>query len=212
MKRYLLAIMLVLVCIAASLLLGRCTGESVAPPAEPVVIHDTIAVHDTLRLREHTKTIEVIRHDTIWLPKVDSAKNAHTTTDAEYALVPITQSEYRDTFATDSTRAEVAVLFSGYNARIDSVGINYQATIQPVVYEKESGWGPFVGIGASAGYGLGCKDPLRFEPFIGVTVVVGWGYHWKPKKNTHKNKIEKYVLKNDSIPQNNEVGAIKMQK
>ena len=137
---------LVLVCIYKG-----CSRRELPEDPGPIVLTDTIRVHDTLRLREHTKTIEVIRHDTIWLSKVDSAENAHTTTDADYALVPITQSEYRDTFATDSTRAEVAVLFSGYNARIDSIGINYQATIQPRVKKKKKGWGQFVGIGVEQG-------------------------------------------------------------
>jgi hypothetical protein len=165
-----------LLCLFIGLMIGR--GCSGVKPQEPIVHHDSIAVHDTLRLREHTKTIEVIRHDTIWLPKVDSAENAHTTTDADYALVPITQSEYRDTFATDSTRAEVAVLFSGYNARIDSVGINYQATIQPRVERKKNGWGQFVGIGVGAGYGVSFGSPIVAAPEIGIHIVYGFGYHW----------------------------------
>lgn len=154
--------------------LTRCGHEE----PKPIVLHDTISVHDTAYITKHTKPREVIRHDTIWLPKVDSAENAHTTTDADFALVPITQSEYRDTFATDSTRAEVAVLFSGYNARIDSVGINYQATIQPLVERKKNGWGQFVGIGVGAGYGVAFGSPIVAAPEIGIHIVYGFGYHW----------------------------------
>lgn len=174
-----------LLCLFVGLMIGR--GCSGVKQPEPIVHHDTIAVHDTLRFREHTKTIEVIRHDTIWLPKVDSAENAHTTTDADYALIPITQSEYRDTFATDSTRAEVAVLFSGYNARIDSVGINYQATIQPVVYEKESGWGWSITFGPYGGYGITIVNgQVLAGPEVGLGVQLGIGYHKKFKSLKHR--------------------------
>lgn len=158
--------------------LTRCGHEE----PKPIVLHDTISVHDTLRITKHTKPKEVIRHDTIWLEKVDSAEYAHTTMDAEYALVPITQSEYRDTFATDSTRAEVAVLFSGYSARIDSVGINYQTTIQPVVYEKESGFGWSVTVGPYVGWGITIiNGQVLAGPEVGFGLQLGIGYQKKFK-------------------------------
>lgn len=159
---------------------------------EPIVIHDTIKQTDTLRLRAHTKTIEVIRYDTIWM-REDSAENAHTTTDsnhygdttemvdtnADFALVPITQSEYRDTFLTDTSRAEVGVLFSGYNARIDSIGINYQLTQEPRVERKKSGFGWCVMPSIQVGYGLGLNgNVVTASPYVGVGVSIGWGYHW----------------------------------
>lgn len=158
---------------------------------EPIVIHDTIKQTDTLRLREKTKTIEVVRYDTIWM-REDSAENAHTTTDsnhcvdttkmgtnADYALVPITQSEYRDTFLTDTSRAEVGVLFSGYNARIDSIGINYQLTYNNRVERKKSGFGWCVMPSIQVGYGLGLNGNIvTASPYIGVGVSIGWGYHW----------------------------------
>lgn len=169
------------VCLLAGIVLGLwLKGCKPSSPAKPIVQHDTISIHDTLRIKEHTKPREVVRHDTIWLEKVDSSENAHTTTDAEYALVPITQSEYRDTFATDSTRAEVAVIFSGYNARIDSIGINYQATIQPVVYEKESGWGWSITVGPYVGYGVTINNGrVLAGPEIGLGVHFGIGYQKK---------------------------------
>lgn len=167
------------VCLLVGIVLGFfLKGCKPSSPAEPIVLTDTIRVHDTLRLREHTKTIEVVRYDTIWLPKVDSAQNAHTTTDAEFALVPITQSEYRDTFATDSTRAEVAVLFSGYNARIDSIGINYRFEVEPRVERKKKGFGWCVMPSVQVGYGVALGSQVVAAPYIGVGVAIGWGYHF----------------------------------
>lgn len=166
---------------------------------EPIVIHDTIKVQDSAWLAAHTKhNPKPIRHDTIWIEREDSAENAHTTTDsdhygdttemvdstnADFALVPITQSEYRDTFLTDTSRAEVGVLFSGYNARIDSIGINYQVTAQPLVYEKESGWGWNYTLGFYAGYGATLVNgQIVLAPEIGIGVSIGIGYQRKFKR------------------------------
>ena len=173
--------------------LRGCVVEQPTAP-DPIVIHDTIKQTDTLRLREKTKTIEVIRYDTIWM-REDSAENAHTTTDSNHCggvnemadsiavPIPITQSEYRDTFLTDTSRAEVGVLFSGYNARIDSIGINYQVTAQPLVYEKESGWGWNYTLGFYAGYGATLVNgQIELAPEIGFGVSVGIGYQRKFKR------------------------------
>lgn len=185
------------VCLLAGIALGfflkGCEPSSPAP--DPIVIHDTIKVQDSAWLAAHTKhNPKPIRHDTIWLEKVDSADSAHTTTDsnhcvdttemvadtnADFALIPITQSEYRDTFLTDTSRAEVGVLFSGYNARIDSIGINYQRTYNNRAERKKSGFGWCVMPSIQVGYGLGLNGNIvTASPYIGVGVSVGWGYHW----------------------------------
>ena len=173
-----------IVCFFAGIVLGfflkGCEPSSPAP--DPIVIHDTIKQTDTIRLREKTKTIEVIRYDTIWIER-DSDHCVDTTemvdTNADFALVPITQSEYRDTFLTDTSRAEVGVLFSGYNARIDSIGINYQRTYNNRVERKKSGFGWCVMPSIQVGYGLGLNGNIvTASPYIGVGVSVGWGYHW----------------------------------
>ena len=169
--------------------LHGCVPEQPTAP-EPIVIHDTIKQTDTIRLREKTKTIEVVRYDTIWM-REDSAKNAHTTTDSDHygdttemvdsiaVPIPITQSEYRDTFLTDTSRAEVGVLFSGYNARIDSIGINYQLTQNNRVERKKSGFGWCVMPSIQVGYGLGLNgNVVTASPYVGVGVSIGWGYHW----------------------------------
>lgn len=162
---------------------------------EQVVIYDTIKVQDSAWLAAHTKhNPKPIRHDTIWIEREDSAENAHTTTDsnhcvdttemvdstnADYALVPITQSEYRDTFLTDTSRAEVGVLFSGYNARIDSIGINYLVTHYNRVERKKSGFGWCVMPSIQVGYGLGLNGNIvTASPYVGIGVSIGWGYHW----------------------------------
>jgi hypothetical protein len=161
---------------------------------EPIVIHDTITVQDSAWLAAHTKhNPKPIRYDTIWIEREDSADNAHTTTDsnhfvdttkmvdtnADFALVPITQSEYRDTFLTDTSRAEVGVLFSGYNARIDSIGINYQLTYNNRVERKKSGFGWVVAPSIQVGYGLGLNGNIvTASPYVGIGVSIGWGYHW----------------------------------
>lgn len=159
------------VCLLAGIVLGFfLKGCKPSSPAKPIVLTDTIRVHDTLRIKEHTKPREVVRVDTIWL-KGDTI--------TEYVEIPITQSEYRDTFATDSTRAEVAVFFSGYNARIDSIGINYQATIIPRVERKKKGFGQFVGIGVGAGYGASIVGTQVYAaPQVGISIVYGFGYHF----------------------------------
>ena len=176
--------------IVLGFLLRGCGSSEIPNNPEPIVLHDTITISDPVDIAAHTKPKVVVRWDTIYLPGNDKTNDkfgigekgndkTNDTTDADYALVPITQSEYRDTFATDSTRAELAVLFSGYNAKIDSVGLTYEATIQPKVYVKKKGWGQFVGIGVGAGYGASVVGNQVFaSPQVGISIVYGFGYHW----------------------------------
>ena len=144
---------------------------------EPRVVeiekHDTVTIRDTLRIREHTKPRTIVRVDTIWIAQ-DSAK-----ADPIAAEIPITQSEYRDTIANDSSRAEINVLFSGYNARIDEIGINYHTRTQTRVERKKNGWGQFVGVGVGVGYGASVVGSTVYAaPEIGIHITYGWGYHW----------------------------------
>lgn len=163
----------------AGLLLRGCSGKELPEDPEPIVLTDTIRVTDTLRIAEHTKPLYVIKWDTLYLENPASPDIVRDSLCDGYVTIPITQSEYRDTFATDSTKAEIAVLFSGYNAKIDSIGLTYEATIQPKVYVKKKGWGQFVGIGVGAGYGASVVGSQVFAaPQIGVSIVYGFGYHW----------------------------------
>ncbi|MBO4691064.1 MAG: hypothetical protein J5621_09365 [Paludibacteraceae bacterium] len=162
--------------------LNKCSGVE---PAEPIIIHDSIDVHDTAYIAEHTEPLYVIRHDTMWIPAPASPSQSDSTLcdgrvtkDSIAVDIPITAYEYKDTFATDTSSIALAVRYSGYNAKIDSVGLQYRFEVQPNVVHDKKGWGQFVGVGVGVGYGLGCQQPLRFEPYVGVHVVYGFGYHW----------------------------------
>jgi hypothetical protein len=170
-------------CVVAGIIIGAgfrsCAKQE--PQTVEVEKHDTIIIRDTLRINEHTKLRTIVRVDTIWISKpTDFGEVKDTTnTDADYALVPITQSEYRDTIANDSSRAEIKVLFSGYNACIDEIGINYHTRTKTRVERKKNGWGQFVGIGVGVGYGASVVGQRIYAaPEIGLHITYGWGYHW----------------------------------
>lgn len=163
----------------AGLLLRGCSGKELPEDPEPIVLIDTIRVTDTLRIAEHTKPLYVIKWDTLYLENPASPDIARDSLCDGYVTVPITQSEYRDTFATDSTKAEIAVLFSGYNAKIDSIGLTYEATIQPKVYVKKNGWAWCVMPSVQVGYGVAFGNQVVAAPFVGVGVSVGFGYTWR---------------------------------
>lgn len=182
MKLSLSHIAFAVACIIAGVLLGA--GFRSCAKQEPQVVeiekHDTITICDTLRIREHTKHRTIVRVDTIWIYKpTETGGVKDTTTDADFTLIPITQSEYRDTIANDSSRAEIKVLFSGYNARIDEIGINYHTRTQTRVERKKNGWGQFVGVGVGVGYGASVVGSTVYAaPEIGIHITYGWGYHW----------------------------------
>lgn len=176
------------VCFVAGIVLGAgfrsCSSKPAEPVLRPEVIHDTVTVHDTLRIKEHTKPKEVLRHDTIWLPYTTSKTTSSTTkdttsNDADFALVPIMQYEYRDTFVTDTSRIELGIRYEGYRAKIDGIDIKSQYTIQPRTIVKKKGWGQFIGIGIGVGYGASVVGQTVYAaPEIGLHVTYGWGYHW----------------------------------
>ena len=167
-KYILTALVGIVVGLLIMFLMQRCKPDV---PVEPVVIHDTISIHDTAYIASKTKVIEVIRWDTIREYEYDTL--------TQYAVVPIEQKEYRDTFATDSSRTELAVRFSGYHAQIDSVGLIQEWTIQPRVVEKKKGWGWVVAPSIQVGYGVAIgRSAVIAAPYVGVGVSVGFGYSW----------------------------------
>ena len=105
------------VCLVAGIVLGAGSRSCSSKPAEPAprteTIHDTVTVHDTLRIKEHTKPKEVVRRDTIWLPLDTPLGTSLDTGSLIPVELPITRSEYRDTFMTDSSRIELGVRISG---------------------------------------------------------------------------------------------------
>ena len=145
-------------------MMQRCSTQ----PIEPIVLHDSIAVHDTLRIAGKTHTLYV--RDTLYVQR----------TDTQYIdTLLYAAKEYRDTFATDTSRIELAVAFSGYNAKIDSVGLNYTLEVQPRVVREKKGWGWCVMPSVQVGYGVALGQPIIAAPYIGVGVSVGWGYTWR---------------------------------
>lgn len=161
------------VCLVAGIVLGAgfrsCSSKPAEPALRPEVIHDTITVHDTLRIKEHTKPREVVKIDTIFL----QGEN-----DTIAVPIPITAYEYRDTFVTDTSRIELGIRYEGYRAKIDGIDLKSQYTIQPRTIVKKKGWGQFIGIGVGAGYGASVVGNQVFAaPQVGISIVYGFGYH-----------------------------------
>ena len=152
---------------------------------DPIIIRDTIEVDNPADIAAHTKPKYILKHDTLWLPRpeapCDSADSVcdGRVTDSIPVDIPITCYEYRDTFRTDSSRIELGVQFSGYDAKIDSVDLQYQFNIRPRTIVKKKGWGQFIGIGVGVGYGASVVGKQVYAgPEVGVHITYGWGYHW----------------------------------
>ena len=143
------------------------------PEPEPLVIHDSIVVRDTIRLKGTVKFTTyhdtIIRHDTI----------------TDTVWIPIDHIRMRDTLENnDSTFLAVDIHYSGYKARIDSMAAVYDFRRTPRTITKENGWSQFVGIGIGLGAGptIDQTGLVRISPYIGVNITYGWGYHWKKNK------------------------------
>lgn len=184
--------------IIAALLAGILVGSGFARcskpqtvPAEPVIVHDTIVRTDSVII-EHTKWRYRTFHDTTIIRVPDTLStdsSSHVTQDSIpwgdtlTIAIPIDHYEYVDSFGTDTASVHLRVLYSGYRASIDTVGLSYRFEAQPVVVEKSSGWGHFIGLGVSAGYGATEVDRRIYAaPTVAITVTYGWGYYWKPRR------------------------------
>lgn len=178
-------LILIIVTLLIGFFLGYFFKECPSEPVEPVVLHDTLKITDTLRITEHTKPCYVTRWDTIWVPvpsnaskSDDSTCNSHVT-DSIAVEIPITQYQYRDTFVTDTSNIELGIAFSGYDAKIDSIDLQYRFEVAPRVVEKKNGWGQFFGVGVGAGYGINVvSGKVVAGPEVSVHLTYGWGYHW----------------------------------
>lgn len=137
------------------------------PPPEPIVIHDSIYISGQ-QAEAKTKYIYRTVHDTMIV----------TETDTIAVSIPIDHKQYTDTFLTDTSSIMLDIKYSGYMAKIDGIGLDYRFEVEPVTVTKKKGWGQFVGVGIGAGYGLGITANPHFEPYIGISVVYGFGYHW----------------------------------
>ena len=170
--------------------LRSCTAKTPEAP-DPIIIRDTIKANDPAAIADHTKPKYILKHDTLWLPKPETPCDSTDSvcdgrvTDGIPVEIPIMCYEYRDTFRTDSSRIELGVEFSGYNAKIENIDLQYRFNIQPRTIVKKKGWGQFIGIGVGVGYGASfVGNPSSVgtttyaAPEIGVHLVYGWGYHW----------------------------------
>lgn len=138
----------------------------------PCVLRDTFFIHDTTELSK-VKLRYITKHDTAIVFEHDSIH------DTIYVEVPISHNEYTNTFGNDSAKVNLSVLYSGYRASIDSIGIGYEFNYTPRTITKKKGWGQFVGFGVGAGYGVSAiGNQAYLSPQVGITIVYGFGYHW----------------------------------
>lgn len=177
-------------CFVAGAIIGAglrsCSVKPSNPPANPVVIYDTVEVSSPADINAHTKPKYVIKHDTLWLPKpvspfdsVDSLCDGRVT-DSIPVDIPIMAYEYRDTFQTDTSRIELGIRYEGYKAKIDGIDLQYRFESHPRIIEKKKGWGWSVHIGPYVGYGVTVIDNRVYAaPSAGLSVSVGWGYNWR---------------------------------
>lgn len=176
-------------CLIAGIVLGAgfrsCKRDAKPVPAAPSIIHDTLIIRDSSQINAHTRPKYVIRHDTIWLPTPISPSNNEElfcnphVTDSVAVEIPVMQYEYRDTFITDTSRIELGVQFSGYDARIDNIDLQYRFEVEPRTIIKKKGWGQFIGVGIGVGYGASVVNQRVYAaPEVGIHITYGWGYHW----------------------------------
>ncbi len=175
MSDYLVKIVRIAVGVAIFLLLVWLLGftarrtESSPTPAE-IVRYDTLVVvqHDTIR---STRTIlqETYKYDTIMLR------------DTVY-IADIPQN-YVD--STTDYRLEVnAVKMYDYSISIYKTDTFTRYVPQVPTERTETsrrGFGQSIVVGLQVGYGLGVQPATmqaRFEPYVGIGITYGWGYHW----------------------------------
>lgn len=165
-------IALSVVCVLAGILLGagfRSCSQPKQPQVEPIIIHDTLCITDTIRIAARTKTVTIEKWDTLIVRDTDSI----------VVTMPLEHKQYRDTFTTDSSRIELGVRFSGWHAQINGIDLKSQYTIQPRTIEKRKGWGQFIGVGIGVGYGASVVGQTVYvAPEIGLHITYGLGYHW----------------------------------
>lgn len=155
-------------------------SASFSPAATVQFIHDTVTLSDTV-IRCHETVRRVKQIDTAVVVMRDTVR------DTVYISLPIEERLYTGTVSDDSMRVNLQIAYHGYRAAIDTIRMTYDRiyTTQPATSIRPSKshdhWGQFVGVGISAGYGIGkeliARDPIA-TPFVGVSLTYGWGYRW----------------------------------
>ena len=116
-----------------------------------VIKLDTVKILKPIYIKEKiVDTMLVAVNDTIRL------------NDTTYIALPITQKEYKK----DSS---YRVLVSGYKPNLDLIEVypkTITETITNTVYKKPTRFG----IGFSAGYGVFIGTPVKFAPFVGISL------------------------------------------
>ena len=142
--------------LAAFLCVARCTGGH-RPDSEPVVIRDTMVVHDTIRIDKpvprYIRTTDTIR------VKVPVAEVLRDT-------IYVTLSREEKVYEDSTYRAQV----SGYEPHLDFIEV-YPRTITITEKVTERARRKPWGIGVHAGYGAALDDGrVILSPYIGVGI------------------------------------------
>lgn len=143
--------------------------ENSPTPAE-IVRYDTIVVveHDTIR---STRTVlqETYKYDTVML--------------RDTVFIADIPQNYVD--STEDYRIDIrATKLYGYDLDIYKTSTNTQVLPrepQTAGKERKGRFGQSIVVGLQVGYGLGVQPATmqaRFEPYIGIGITYGWGYHW----------------------------------
>lgn len=164
-----------LVCVFIVLLLAWVLGftarrtENSPTPAE-AVRYDTIVVveHDTIRstrtiLQETYKYDTIILRDTVFIADIPQ-NYVDSTTDYRLEVNAVKMYDYRlSIYKTDT--------FTRYVPQVPSERTE----------TSRRGFGQSIVVGLQVGYGLGVQPATmqaRFEPYVGIGITYGWGYHW----------------------------------
>lgn len=107
-------------------------------------------------------TVEVIRKDVVYLPKVKVENDTITVTDSVYVEIPI--SNY-----TFQSPGEYKLEATGYNVEISSIQVYPKTIYKETVKVKKDRWGLGIQLGVGATYRHE-KPYIQFSPYIGVGI------------------------------------------
>lgn len=155
-----------IIVIALALVLGCLVGWQGGIRSSPSINDSELTkrdtVIDTIPFKVPTPVDSVVlRYETVKLPLLEEERIKRTdsiiTRDSVYAIIPISQTEYRD--------SAYHAWVSGFNARLDSIYV-FPKTITEThkIREPPKRWG--LGIQVGAGY---CGD-VKFRPYIGIGI------------------------------------------
>lgn len=159
-----------------SVFVGFALGVLVNIPScqkQPEVKIEYIKTTDTI-----TKTEVQIKEKT-QIKYIDRLDTCYVTVGGDTVYIkdlPIEHKEYNDTLCmSDSVKANINILYSGYNAKIDSFNLtldNYKEVRTITAPAKKFGWD--VTIGPSIGYGIApTTTGFKHGMYFGASIVIG---------------------------------------